>query len=169
MALLKLQPRHLAFIAAYRANGWANRNHAYVTAGFKGKHPDRRAHQLANEPIVAAEIERQKAEDRAASKIDIKTIQDKLIDLERRARERNDLQNERGAVELQGKTISAFTDRVETNAGPTATDMDVVGKLAALIVQALASAGALAIPPNMAEAAIIAAMQGKPSKPNTAH
>lgn len=119
------------------------------------------AHKLLKLDLVQAEITKLQAEDRAASKLSIDAIQSKLLDLEKRAKERNDLNAERGAIELQGKTIGAFTDRLETNSAPLGSDADVAGKLAVLIINALSQAGCLAKSQDVAQTAILAALQGK--------
>ena len=162
MAALKaLQPRHIAFVENYRATAWSNATEAYrQTAGFHGKAADRLAHKLLQQPMIRAEIERQQAEDRKNAKhIDIDTIQVKLIDLERRARDRNDINGEARAIELQGKTIGAFTDTIRTESPNAASDTDVVAKLASVIVQALHAAGALSTSPQLAEQAVLSALQ----------
>ena len=168
MSLKQLQPRHHAFIAAFRAQGWSNQTQAYVAAGFKSTRPDVHAARLAHDPLIRAEIERMQAIDRASAKtIDLESIRTDLLDARKRAVDRNDLNAELRASELLGKTIGAFTDRVETNAPQAGSDMEALTKLTALIVQALASAGALATSPNIAEQAIIAALQGQGAQPPT--
>jgi hypothetical protein len=109
------QEKANAIASEYVTNGYS-KTKALLSVGYKPSYANNNVGlKLFDNVLVKYAINKIMASSKANTDITVQAIQAKLADVEARARECNDRASELRAIELQGKTIAAFTDSINTN------------------------------------------------------
>jgi phage terminase small subunit len=113
---VQLSPQQQRFVEEYCLGKTATE--AARIAGYSPKRPDVAGAKLLKQPHVAAAVAAKRKTISEKTAIDAAWAQEQLVDTYKAARGRNDLTAAIRALELLGRKLGMFTDRLKLDAPP---------------------------------------------------
>ena len=120
----KLSPQQQRFVEEYCLGKTAT--DAARIAGYSPKRPDVAGAKLLAQPHIAAAVAALRAKVAKETSITVAWVQEQLVDTYRAARSDTDLAAANRALELLGKNLGMFADRLKLDGPPGSTMQAVV-------------------------------------------
>ena len=120
----KLSPQQQRFVEEYCLGKTATE--AARIAGYSPKRPDVAGAKLLKQPHIAAAVAALRAKVAKETSITVAWVQEQLVDTYRAARSDTDLAAANRALELLGKNLGMFADRLKLDGPPGSTMQAVV-------------------------------------------
>jgi Phage terminase, small subunit len=120
----KLSPQQQRFVEEYCLGKTATE--AARIAGYSPKRPDVAGAKLLAQPHIAAAVAALRAKVAKETSITVAWVQEQLVDTYRAARSDTDLAAANRALELLGKNLGMFADRLKLDGPPGSTMQAVV-------------------------------------------
>ena len=122
----ELTERQRAFCKNYahkESDTFGNATQSYIKAGYKNTRASRQAAcTMLTKRNIKKEISRIKQEIEEKEEFRIEWLDQKLREFHERCIDKHDLTNEKGALQLIGQRLAAYTDKQQVNAQTEAID-----------------------------------------------